>query len=123
MINLAVESIVIFSICFSIIVIFWRSGNVEYAFAATPVLVIPVSQITGYFLWKILETISVEVPNHIVYMGSNLLGLAIASFMIALFSTKFKQKKNRNLYIVSLGLYCLVLTGIFLNYHIQKYIL
>ena len=117
------ESFVIILICSCLIIIFWRSGSANYAIGTSPVLVPPFFQFIGYPVWKILETAAIVLPNYVVYAGLNLFGLAMASFMIAIFATKFKQKKNRNLYIASLGLYCFILTGIFINYHIQKYLI
>ena len=117
-----VESLVIIIICICIIYIFIRSGNANYAIAATPVMAVPFFQILAYPLRKVLQSIWVNIPDYVIFLGFNLVGLAVASFMIALFSFKFQQKRNKNMYIFSVGVYSLILTGVFISYHIGKII-
>lgn len=119
---MVVESIVIIIICICIFYIFVRSGNANYAIASTPVMVVPFFQLAAFPLRRVLQSIWGNLPDHVIFLGFNLVGLAVASFMIALFSFKFQQKRNKNMYIFSLGVYSLILTGVFISYHIGKFL-
>lgn len=120
---MVVESVAILSICCCIIVSFVKSGNADYAVATLPVACVPAAHLLAFPLEGLTKMLLPQVSKYILLLGFDLVGLAVSCFLIALFSGKIHSKKNKRIYVALLGTYCIVLTAIFVNHIVLKYVL
>lgn len=117
---MVVESIAIFAIILSMIVIFLRTKK-EYASLTLPLLFIPAANIIAMGLSKKLAAV-LPFDRYFVSLLFIILALILSGIVIGVQCSKFKTKKVKVYYSLSILLFNLVLSAIIIYNNFSVYI-
>lgn len=107
------ESVAIIAVLLCIIVVFVRSGHADYAISILPILMVPATHIAGLPLAQLLQKTVLVSQLYVARCFIDIIGLAVCCLLIAIFSVKIKNGKNKKLYIALCSLYCVALTCVY----------
>ena len=110
-----VESVSIFAIILCIIVIFVRSGHRVAALGATPLLIVPGVHAAAYGILHGLLGRAVASPWTMLIFA-DIAAVLVSGVLLHLLAQKIRAGKTRQLYIVLLGGYNVILACAFV-YH------
>jgi len=109
------ESIVIFSIIFCLVVFSFRSKK-KYALSMIPLLIPTGANIISYFFASKISLIT-PFSDFFTYALINILAVIVSGVLIGIFSTKFSSKTNKLSYLTMCILFNIILVMIFIiNY-------
>lgn len=108
---MVVESVAILGITLCILVVFVRSGNADYAVAATPLLIVPAVNLVGVLAARLGGGAPVWGDQFfLIRCFLDVAGVAVACGLIVLFSGKVKNRRKKGLYVGICSAYCILLT-------------
>ena len=105
-----IECIAIIVVVLVLCAIFLRRGKQQHAFAALPLIIVPLVHIIANLTAEYLEfwTLSVDEINAMF----TAISLVISCVAFGVLSNIFEEKRSRKIYIITCGLYSLILTAI-----------
>lgn len=106
-------SVAILAILCCLIVVFLRSGHADYAVSVVPILLVPAAHLAGIPLTRLVLDFYPCRP-FLVRVFTDVVGLAVACLLIAVFSRKIPTPKNKKLYLVLCTCYCVLLAFVYL---------
>lgn len=87
-----------------------RAGNRTMAIAILPLGFVPTAHIIGFALELIIRFPATSLELVLMHVGLDIAALVLSCIMLVFFSLKFESKSGRNTFLVSCGIFELVLT-------------
>lgn len=112
-VDLVTESIAILAITLCMGAIFVRRQRADYAASLVPILLVPAVHLLATLLLSRYGRFVYYGPYQLPLALADIAALAVSCLCIILLSVKVKSKKNKQLYIVLLTGYNIVLTCAF----------
>lgn len=95
------------------IFVFIRAGHSDYAASLVPILIVPSAHLIAAPLLRMTDSLLVDIPYQLSLAFVDIAAVAIACLLVILFSAKIKSKKNKNVYVILLSGYNIILTCAF----------
>lgn len=103
------ESFAILLVCLLLVIVFSRSKHPGYLVGTLPIAIIPIAHLLISLLLRFSKGTFLGFRAAIVAAFVDVLALVITCALVVVFSTKIESPKNRNIYLVMMLAYSLLL--------------